>query len=555
LNVLGLTATISWNTAAAVVRDGRLVAAAEEERFNRIKQAPRMPPVQSAGYCLQSAGLTAADIDYVAVGFAAPTRYAFLRAIGTLRDLEFENFLYTFPSLGEYLIQQYKLRRDLEEAIPGITGRPWVYVRHHVAHAASALYTSGFAEANVLTIDGNGEDDSALLGVAEGGKLRVLGRKLAPESLGGLYSNATHQLGFVRHVEEGKTMGLAAYGEPVVEFAGLRVGSDSYDMDRRFLVSGFWEGLGAPRRAGEEINDGDRDFAASIQNALEEAGMALARGLHQTTGKRALCLAGGVVLNCDMNAKILGLDCVDEVFIQPAAHDAGTALGAALEVAGRHGDPTDFVMEHAYWGPEYRNEEIQAFLDEAKVAYTRPPDIEQAVAERLAAGDIVGWFQGRMEIGPRALGGRSILANPAMPEMKDKVNAEVKHREGWRPFAPSMLEEEAPNLVFDSHPSPFMLLTFTVKPEWREGLSAAMHVDDTVRSQTVSRKTNPRYHGMISKFQSLTGVPAVLNTSFNDRGEPIVMSPQDAVRCFYSTGLDQLAIGDFLVSKNRHGTS
>lgn len=208
-------------------------------------------------------------------------------------------------------------------------------------------------------------------------------------------------------------------------------------------------------------------------------------------------------------------------------------------------------MEHAYWGPEYSNEEIQAFLDEAKIAYSRPPDIEQAVAESLAAGDIIGWFQGRMEIGPRALGGRSILANPALPEMKDLVNEKVKHREGWRPFAPSMLEEEAANLVYDSHPSPFMLLTFTVRPEWRERLSAAMHIDNTVRSQTVSSKTNPRYHGMIRKFHALTGVPAVLNTSFNDQGEPIVMTPQDAVRCFFSTGLDRLAIGDFLVSKDR----
>jgi len=555
LNVLGLTATISWNTAAALVQDGRLVASAEEERFNRIKQAPRMPPVRSAEYCLESAGLDAEGVDYVAVGFAAPSRYAFLRAIGTLRALEFENFLYTFPSLGEYLIQQHKLRRDLEEAIPGITSKPWVYVRHHIAHAASALYASGFGEANVLTIDGNGEDDSALLGAARGGKFKVLGRKLAPESLGGLYSNATHHLGFVRHVEEGKTMGLAGYGEPVVEIPGIQVQHDGYDMDRRYLISGFWEDAGRPRRAGEEITGGNKDFAASIQNVLEEAGMALARGLYETTGLRSLCLAGGVVLNCDMNAKILGLDCVDEVFIQPAAHDAGTAMGAALEVAARKGDPTDFVMEHAYWGPEYSNEEIQAFLDEAKIAYTRPPDIEQAVAERLAAGGIVGWFQGRMEIGPRALGGRSILANPSMPEMKDKVNANVKHREGWRPFAPSILEEEAPNLVFDSYPSPFMLLTFTVRPEWRDRLRASMHVDNTVRSQTVSRKTNPRYHGMISKFYELTGVPAVLNTSFNDRGEPIVMTPQDAVRCFSSTGLDHLAIGDFLISKNRGDSS
>ena len=553
MNVLGLTATISWNTAAAVVQNGCLVAAAEEERFNRMKQAPRMPPVRSAEYCLSAANLNAEDIDCVAVGFAAPAQYGFLRALGTLRDLEFENFLYTVPSLAEYLIQQYKLRRDLEHAIPGITNRPWVYVRHHIAHAASALYMSGYRESNVLTIDGNGENDSALLGVLRDGVFEVLGRKRAPESLGGLYSNVTHQLGFVRHVEEGKTMGLAPYGKSVVDIPGVRIREGTYDMARRYLSSGFWDHVDTPRHDGEPIEERHQNMAASAQGVLEEAGMALARGLHKNTNIRTLCLAGGVALNCDMNAKILSLDCVDNVFIQPAAHDAGTALGAAIEVASRHGEPTDFVMEHAYWGPEYSSDEIKSFLDEAKIQYSRPSDIEQAVAERLAAGDIVGWFQGRMEIGPRALGARSILANPSMAEMKDKVNAEVKHREGWRPFAPSMLEEEASNLVFDSYPSPFMLLTFTVRPEWRDMLRASMHVDNTVRSQTVSRKTNPRYHGMIKKFFELTGVPAVLNTSFNDRGEPIVMTPQDAMRCYSSTGLDHLALGDFLISKESQG--
>ncbi len=555
MNILGVTAPVSWNNAAALVRDGRLVAAAEEERFNRIKQSPRIPPVRSAQFCVQAAGIRSEDVDAIAVGFRPPIMYAARQIWSFIKSVELRHLAFSIPSGLEYAIQLYKLRKDLFEAEPELRSKPWIYVPHHLAHAASCFRVSGFDEANIITIDGNGEDDSGLTALGTGRRIRPLERRAISQSLGSFYGNVTELLGFVRHLDEGKVMGLAGYGSPRIGIEGIQSTATDYSIDWRYNYKGFWGQFAEFARNKEEISDAHRDFAASAQAKLEKVGMAIARGAHEKTGSRRLCLAGGVVLNCDMNAKILGLDCVDEVFIQPVAHDAGTAMGAALEVAARKGDPTDFVMEHAYWGPEYSNEEIQAFLDETKIAYKRPSDIEQAVAERLAAGEIVGWFQGRMEIGPRALGSRSILANPSMPEMKDKVNAEVKHREGWRPFAPSILEEEAPKLVFDSYPSPFMLLTFTVRPEWRERLSACMHVDNTVRSQTVSRKTNPRYHGMISKFHELTGVPAVLNTSFNDRGEPIVMSPQDAVRCFSSTGLDHLAIGDFLMSKNRGDSS
>ena len=551
MNVLGLAATISWNTAAALVQDGRLIAAAEEERFNRIKQAPRIPPVSAARWCLEFAGVAARDIDYVAVGFAAPIAYGVLRLLGTARGLSRHDFVLTPASVAEYLIQNYKLRLRLFEALPELAGKPWIHVRHHVAHAASAYRVSGFDASNILTVDGSGEDDSALLGVGRNGRIQVFGRKPIEQSLGSLYSNTTALLGFVRHLDEGKVMGLAAYGNPTMNLSGLRIADHDYHMRRWYNQTEFWNEFRFRRNPGEAITQEQRDLAASVQHRLEQAGLALAAGLHRRTGLRKLCLAGGVALNCDMNAKILAQEWVDDIFIQPAAHDAGTAIGAAAEVAARHGAPGGFAMEHAYWGPEYSNAQIEAVLAESKVPFYRPADIEQATAELLAKGKIVGWFQGRMEIGPRALGNRSILAHPGIAEMKDKVNAEVKHREPWRPFAPSMLAEEADRLVYNAHPSPFMLLTFTVKPEWRERLSAATHVDHTVRSQTVTEAANPRYYRLIKKFQALTGIPAVLNTSFNDKGEPIVMSPRDALRTFFSTGLDCLGIGDFLVAKAR----
>jgi carbamoyltransferase len=551
LNVLGVTSPVSWNNAAAFVRDGVLVATAEEERFNRIKQSPRIPPIQAAQYCIRAAGIDADEVDAIAVGFQGPVMYTLKQLWTHLRAGEYRHLAFTVPGGLEYAMLHVKFRNELLAAEPGLRGKPWVFVPHHLAHAASCYRVSGFDRANVITVDGNGEDDSGITAIADGDSIRIVKRRSIAESLGVYYGNVTELLGFRRHIDEGKVMGLAAFGDPTYDITGVRVDQMDYSIDRRYNYAKFWQDFPIRRSPGSDIEDVHKNFAASAQLKLEDAGIALARGAHEISGYRQLCLSGGVALNCDMNARMLSAECVDDIFIQPASHDAGTALGAALEVAARHGEPSGFVMEHAYWGPEYSNEEIQAFLDEAKIAYSRPPDIEQAVAESLAAGDIIGWFQGRMEIGPRALGGRSILANPTLPEMKDLVNERVKHREGWRPFAPSMLEEEAANLVYDSHPSPFMLLTFTVRPEWRERLSAAMHIDNTVRSQTVSSKTNPRYHGMISKFHALTGVPAVLNTSFNDQGEPIVMTPQDAVRCFFSTGLDRLAIGDFLVSKDR----
>ena len=550
MNILGLTAPVSWNNAAALVQDGRVVSAAEEERFVRIKQAPRMPAIHSARFCLDHSGIDGNDVDIIAIGWKPPFEYTRRQFITHLRHREWRDALLSFPSGAEYGIQQYKLKRELEDLDPGLRGKPWVFVDHHLAHAASTFRTSGFDKAIVLTVDGNGEDQSGLSAIGLDGGLDIIERRSIANSLGVLYGNTTQLLGFTRHLDEGKVMGLAAYGTPRIPIAGLHITDNGYSIARRYNRSGFWREFTDKRKPGDQIESVHKDIAASTQHQLELAGVALAQGMHARTNIRKFCLAGGVALNCDMNAHIHDLDFVDEIYIQPASHDAGTALGAALEVAARHGEPSGFRMDHAYWGPEYSARDIQSVLDEVKIPYTQPADIARTTAELLRDGALVGWFQGRMELGPRALGARSILAHPGKPEMKDRVNAEVKHREGWRPFAPSILEEEVASVVENPCAAPFMLLTFMVRPQWRDRLAAATHVDGTMRIQSVSAQTNARYHQMISHFHRLTGIPAVLNTSFNDRGEPIVMSPRDALRTFFSTGLEHLAIGDFLVSKH-----
>jgi len=535
-----------------VVKNGELVSAAEEERFNRIKQSPRIPPVKSADYCLKAAGVTADEVDYVAFGFDGPSKYLIKTAFAHIKAGEYRHLLHSFPGAIEYAIQLYKLRSELIESHPALASKPWVFVPHHLCHAASSYRVSGFKEAIILTVDGNGENDSGITAIGRGPNIDVVNRRSIAQSLGAYYGNVTQALGFRRHVDEGKVMGLAPYGTDRFGFSGLNISDEAYKFARGYNYKHFWNETTVRRKQGQSITSDHQDFAASAQARLQEAGVALARGAYSRTGLRKICLSGGVALNCDMNAKIMELDFIDELYAQPASHDAGTAIGAAFELSARMGDESGFVMSHAYWGPEYDSNEIGAFLKESGVIFSQRQDIAKDTAKLLHEGNIVGWFQGRLEIGPRALGNRSILANPSIPGMKDRINLKVKHREDWRPFAPSMLAESANQLVFKSEPSPFMLLTFTVRPEWRNALQEATHVDHTVRSQTVTKTANPLYHQLITEFESLSGIPALLNTSFNDAGEPIVMSPRDAIRTFFCTGLDYLAIGDYLVSKRSH---
>lgn len=547
--VLGITAPVSWNSAAALVKDSVLIAAAEEERFLRVKHAPRIPPLNAIAYCLSAAGIRLRDVDRIAVGFDGPVRYLAKMAAEELRVGHFSHILESAGATAEYVIQWEKLCRGLRRLDPAAAPRPVTFVSHHVAHAASAYRASGFARASVVTLDGNGEDDSGLLGLGQGPRMDRLRKIRLHDSLGVVYSHVTDLLGFVHHSEEGKTMGLAAYGSPTHDFQGLI----SFNHERHHVAPDFASRLqrqfGPARRPHEPLTSAHHDWAASVQKLCERAGSVLVESAIRRTGIPDVCLAGGVALNCDMNMIIQQLPSVRRLYVQPASHDAGTALGAALEVAAQYGAAAPFAMDHAYWGPEYSAEEIETVLKEGKVAYERCEDIADAAADLLARGKIIGWFQGRMEWGPRALGNRSILAHPGMAEMKDKVNGEVKHRELWRPFAPSLLEEQAADYLEDYAPCPFMLVAHRVKPAKAAALAAATHVDGTVRPQSVSTRTNPLYHRLISRFAQRTGIPAVLNTSFNDKGEPLVMRPQDALRTFWVTGLDALAIGPFLLTK------
>jgi len=441
------------------------------------------------------------------------------------------------------------------------------FMEHHPAHAASAFLVSPFDKAALLTIDYIGEWAVTWAGLGEGTTLTPLYTTNYPNSLGVFYSALTDYLGFLRASDEYKVMGLASYGEPEYydDFARIiRIREDGwYDLDLSWFqchyVPGsrlgyfskkFLDRFGPKRNKNEPVEERHRNIAASAQRILEESVLAMARRLHAETGQKNLCMAGGVALNCAMNGRLLREGPFDDIYVQPAAGDDGIAIGAAYQLYHKFsGAPRSFVMRHALIGPEYSNEEIQRFLDMAKIPYETPDYLEGRAADLIAEGKIVGWYQGRMEFGPRALGSRSILADPTRPEMKDLLNKYVKHREDFRPFAPSCLEGRAHEYFTNCQSSPYMLFVYPVEPDKRDKVPAITHIDGTARVQTVTEEANPRYYRMIHAFEKRRGVPLVLNTSFNVMGEPIVNTPADAVRCFFSTGMDALVIGDYVVTK------
>ncbi len=425
------------------------------------------------------------------------------------------------------------------------------FVEHHMSHAASAFYPSPFESAAILTLDGRGELTSTMLAVGEGNRIRVLQQVGLPSSLGLLYEQVTEHLGFLRSSDEYKVMALASYGRPrfVDRFRSLI----EWEGDGRYTIRqvDLSELIGPPRVPKSTFEEVHFDIASSLQLALEEAGLRLADWLHDQTGEENLCLAGGVALNCVMNGRLERESKFKRVWVQPAAGDAGTSLGAAEWVWARHGGPDAgrWRMDHAYLGPEYDDETIEQALRFAKATYVRCDDISDAAAEHLARGEVLGWFQGRMEFGPRALGARSILASPADPGMVQRLN-QLKDREDFRPVAPAVLREAA-NELFDGcdHDAPFMLFVYAVRPEKADLVPAIRHVDGTARVQTVTAETSPRYHRLIERFRDRTGLPVVVNTSFNVRTQPIVCTPRDALEAFFTSPIDVLAIGSFLVTK------
>lgn len=560
MHILGLSYNYH-DAAACLVRDGAIVGAAEEERFSRRKHDVRFPELAIA-YCLQEAGITSRDLDVIAF-YEKPAR-KLERALQIGKQYtpsSSDNIAAQFPALIQ---DGLNVENTVREKL-GFEGQLF-FSEHHLSHAASAYYLSPFEEAAILTVDGVGEWATCAQFFGSGTFIEKLREIHYPHSLGLLYSTLTSFLGFKVNDDEYKIMGLASYGKPAYrkEFDQLlKLHSDgsfslslpyfSYMYDQQKMYSPEMELLlGEPRQENEPIEERHRDIAASLQEITNEVMVAMVRSLRGERVSSNLCLAGGVAYNCVANSKIVQSGLFQNVFIQPAAGDSGAAVGAALwashEVLQMQRTPSG---HNTLLGPSFEEEEILASLKGYDLEFTRLE--EEALCQQVAAvihqDLIVGWFQGRMEFGPRALGSRSILANPCSPDMKDILNARVKFREEFRPFAPAVLEEAASTYFELSGPSPYMLQTPPVKPEWAPKIPSVTHVDGTARVQTVSSAHQPLFHRLIKSFGNLSGVPILINTSFNIRGEPIVCTPDDAIKCFLGTDIDFLAIGPYFVSK------
>jgi carbamoyltransferase len=566
MDILGLS--FSNDAAAALIRDGAPLAAVAEERFARIKHYDAFPAA-AARFCLAHAGRTLAEIDHVAF-FWNPAIHLEPRLSRQQTIRHHAEYLYEVPN---QLLQLHPGRpnADLTEQVlhfqDGVPPLRTAYVEHHLAHAAY-FFVSPFDRAAIVTVDGYGERAAALIAVGEGGRVRPLARIDFPHSLGALYAAVTQHLGFRANSGEGKVMGLASYGTPryanelrelVRLLPGGRFELDlsyfSFFLERRARVSPkFVERFGPPRPAEGPLDERHQDLAASLQAVFEDIYGHLIAEAQRLTGARDLVLAGGAALNCVANGVVPQAHGFRGLYVPPAAGDDGAALGAALYLYHQHlGHPrAGVVHDHAYLGPDTVAAEVDEALAQAGVPSVRVGARGPALAARLLAdGLILGWYQGRAEFGPRALGARSILADPRPAAMKDILNARVKFREPFRPFAPSVLEERASELFEGDGPSPFMLVVRRTRPAHLDSLQAVTHVDGGARVQTVTRAQCPAYYDLIAEFGRLTGVPCVLNTSFNVRGEPIVNSPKEALRCFLGCDLDALVIGEHLLWKDR----
>ena len=569
MNILGLNA-FHGDASAALLRDGQLVAALEEERLNRVKHWAGLP-VLAAKACLEGA-----QPDHIAISRNPKAHLADKVLRVALRP-------HRWASLTSRAANSARIAQVGEAlAAEGIVARarPQVhFVEHHRAHLASAFFASPFEQAAVISIDGFGDFSSVMWAVGKGNQVEVRGSVSFPHSLGIFYTAFTQFLGFPKYGDEYKMMGLSAYGEP--RFAEevrqvVRTVDDQCRLNLDYFthhskgVEMTWYGgepalgavfshkmaekFGAPRVPRSEIQQRDKDIAASVQLVLEENYFALLNFVQKQTGATAVCLAGGVALNCVANGMIFEHTNFREVYVQPAAHDAGTSIGAALYV--QHQElklPRQFEMRHVYYGPEYSDGEILRDLEAAGCTYHKlsEKDLIGGTVDAIANGKIVGWFQGRMEFGPRALGNRSILADPRRKDMKDILNSRIKYREPFRPFCPSILAERVGDYFETDYPSPFMVMAFKIKPEQRERIPAVTHGDGTGRLQTVERDVNERYWNLIHKFEEATGVPVLLNTSFNEN-EPIVRTPAQAIDCFLRTQMDLLSIGTFLLRKDEN---
>lgn len=564
IKILGINAAYH-ESAAALIINGQLIAAIEEERLNRVKHAkeakidnPDELPVNAITWCLGMGDISLAEVDIIAFSFNPVRRLTHNLAIqdfsspgdwGTLSgETLFQNKLLSIPE---------KFRRL------GFKGQ-FQWVEHARAHAASAFYPAPFEEAAILSVDGIGEIESSLLGYGNRDTITTLKQAIYPNSLGFLWEKFAKYLGHSEY-DACKIMSLASFGSADA-YAGhfkdfIKIDQERFEIDPsfiRFRVEDYapMEKLfGLPRRGKDEaLQDAHMNIAAALQQVTTDILMNQVHYLHAQTKSANLCMAGGVALNCVANRAIFEDGPFEKIYIQPAANDAGTALGAALHAyysihSGEHFQP--FVLEHTYLGPGFSDQDVLRNLEDAGVTYEHIPDIATTVAQLISEGNVVGWFQGRMEFGPRALGNRSLLADPRDPEMIKRMNRLVKHREDHRPFCPSVLEEDAAEwfeIKKDAIASRYMLMAYPVKADKKDEIPAVVHVDGTCRIQQVQASVNPEYHGLITAFKKITGVPVLLNTSFNDR-EPIVCTPEDAIRTFLKTKIDFLVLGNFLLRK------
>ena len=555
---IGINYSQMHDSSACIARDGEVLFAVAEERLSRVKHDARFP-VLSIQACLDFASVQPGDVDFICQGWSRP-RAPFLHDLRNFATgRQSPNFRAVLNSTRSFLSMWHqrggenRFRQSFNNS-----KAEFRFVDHHLAHAISAYAYSGFDDAAVLVLDGRGAWEATSLWHGRDGRLEHKWTIPWPNSLGLFYAKFTQYLGFTPYSDEWKVMGLAPYGAPGVDLSEfIRLNEDPYRVATKLLIAkdsapleAIEARLGPGRVPESELETRHRNLAFAVQDMCEQAMMTLAKTAIAQTGSRNLCLAGGVALNSKANGKIHASGILDGIFVQPAASDDGVCLGAVLAPYLDDGGKLPVrKMRHAYLGNECSNAEIKKALETYKIRATHVDDPAKAAAEMLANGKILGWVQGRMEFGPRALGSRSILADPRDPEMTAKVNNAVKFREWWRPFAPSMLSETAGEYIESATDSPFMILTAQVRPEKRKVIPAVTHVDGSARPQTVERDVNPLYWRLIHEFGQRTGVPVVMNTSFNLRGEPIVSSPTDAIRTFYSSGMDALIIGNFIVAK------
>ena len=570
--ILGLSGAVGHDASAAIIVDGKIIAAAEEERFIRDKHAKNKFPYEAAQYCMKEAGVRPDQVDVVAFPYAEIP-------LSTNARWHYAKRHWYAPdrALDAIFNGNRRFRRNRDKAMQlmadlGLVNARYEPVEHHLAHASSAYHLSGFQEKTAIVgIDGKGEYATTFFGYGENGKIHKIKEFYDPDSLGGMYGAITEYLGFEMLDGEFKVMGMAPYGDAkkydlsrLVEFkdGDLRINTKLVNVVglRRYKENGkgyyftpeLVDWLG-PKRQGDEIDDPYIHYAAAVQQLLEDVALEMidyyVGDIIRETGR--IAMAGGVALNVKLNQRIIAMPGVKELFVQPASGDAGTSLGAASFVAAELGEKVE-PMQHAYLGPAFSTEECLAACEAhpAKPTFQRIENAPQKGAELLAAGNPLAWLQGRMEFGPRALGCRSILGDPSHPGVADRINAQIKYRERWRPFCPSMLDRAAPDILQTTHPAPYMTFTFDVAEHWKSRIPEVVHEDGTARAQVVTKATNPRYYALIEELERLRNVPVVLNTSLNRRGEPMICSPTDALNMFYGCDLQYLIMEDVLVTKS-----